>query len=87
MYKLLVSYDRPTNEFPSLHVALLAFTILVAARASQGRMPTTRRLTLLAMAAAWAAAVAYAAVATKQHYAIDLAAGLVLAWAVDRWTP
>jgi membrane-associated phospholipid phosphatase len=85
MYGLLVSYDRPTNEFPSLHVALLSFTMLVAGRATAGRMPAARRTALLSAGVGWILAVAYAAVATRQHYAIDLPAGLALAWVVDRW--
>jgi len=85
MYALLISYDRPTNEFPSLHIALMTLTILTAARASRGRMASSQRVTVLSTATAWAAAVGFAALATKQHYAIDLPAGLILAVAVDRW--
>ena len=86
MYGWLVSYDRPTNAFPSLHMAFLGFTVLVAARVSRHRVPASRRRWLLASAAAWTVAVAYATLATKQHYAIDLPAGLLLAWLVDRRT-
>lgn len=83
-YALLAAYDAPTNAFPSLHVALLTFTVLVAARATRGRLSPWARGVLVGGAAAWALAVAYAALATKQHYAVDLAAGLLLAVAVDR---
>jgi len=86
-YALLAAYDRPTNAFPSLHVALLVYTVLVAWRASRGRLAPAERSMAVGMAAAWTAAVAYAALAIKQHYAIDLAAGLLLAGLVDRRQP
>jgi membrane-associated phospholipid phosphatase len=85
IYGWLVSYDLPTNEFPSLHVALMTLTILAAARTSHGRLRAARRWPLLSIAILWAAAVGYAALATKQHYAIDLPAGLLLAVVVDWW--
>ena len=84
MYGLLVSYDGPTNAFPSLHVALLTLTTLVAARASAGRMDAAPRATVIGVASAWAMLVAFSALATRQHYAVDLPAGAALAWLVHR---
>jgi membrane-associated phospholipid phosphatase len=41
---------------------------------------------LLSAGIVWAGAIAYAALATKQHYAIDVPAGVVLAWVAHRWS-
>ena len=78
MFRLLVSYDAPLNSFPSLHVGLSVYTVLFAAG-----MLSRRAVAGLSI---WAAAIAFAAIATKQHYAVDLPAGALLAWACHRWT-
>jgi membrane-associated phospholipid phosphatase len=86
MFRLLLSYDGTLNSFPSLHVGLSAYTVLFAARISRGRLPPAARLRALVLLSVWAAAIAFAALATKQHYAIDLPAGAILAWFCHRWT-
>lgn len=84
MFRLLQWYDRPLNCFPSLHVGLAVYTTLVAATVSRGRMTGSIRLSAVSLAGLWTAIIAYAALATKQHYAIDLPAGGLLA-AVCHW--
>jgi membrane-associated phospholipid phosphatase len=84
MYALLVSYDRPLNTFPSLHVGLSAYTVLFGARAWRGRMAPFPRRVLFGALALWVCAIGYAAVAIGQHFAIDLPAGVLLAWACHR---
>ena len=86
MSRILHWYDRPLNSFPSLHVGLAVYTVLFAARVSRGRMPTAARWWLVSAAWLWTALVAYAALATKQHYAIDLPAGALVAYACHWWT-
>jgi len=74
------------NSFPSLHVGLAVYTVLFAARVSRGRMRTAARWWLVSAAWLWTALIAYAALATKQHYAIDLPAGALVAYACHWWT-
>jgi hypothetical protein len=83
LYALLVRYDTPLNAFPSLHVALAAYSWLFARRLAAGASAAARPL--VALAAAWTAAIAYSTLATKQHYAVDLPPGLLLALAAHRW--
>jgi membrane-associated phospholipid phosphatase len=84
MFRLLAWYDRPTNVFPSLHVGLAVFTVLFAGRISRGRIVPAHRLALLTLASIWVGLIAYSALATKQHFAVDLPAGALLAWLCDR---
>ena len=83
LYGLLVRYDAPLNSFPSLHVALAAYSLLFAQHLLAGAAPATRGL--LWPGAGWTAAIAYATLATKQHYAVDLPPGLLLALVAHRW--
>jgi membrane-associated phospholipid phosphatase len=76
LYALLVQVDMPGNAFPSLHAALLAYTIAFALRL---RLPTA----LITALSAWVLLILYATLATKQHYAVDLVAGVALALACD----
>jgi membrane-associated phospholipid phosphatase len=80
MFSWLVWYDKPTNAMPSLHVGLAAFTVFFGARATAGLLAPAIRLRLIVIGVLWVAAIAYAALATKQHYAVDLPAGVVAAW-------
>jgi membrane-associated phospholipid phosphatase len=80
MFSWLAWYDKPTNAMPSLHVGLAAFTVFFGARATAGLVDPSIRLRLIVVGVVWVAAIAYAALATKQHYAVDLPAGVVAAW-------
>jgi PAP2 superfamily protein len=83
LYGLLVRYDSPLNTFPSLHVALAVYSLLFAQHllAGAGRAAPG----LIVSSAAWTTAIAYSTLATKQHYAIDLPAGMLLALLAHRW--
>jgi hypothetical protein len=83
LYALLVRYDTPLNSLPSLHVALAAYSWLFARRLAAGGPAAARAL--VALAAVWTLAIAYSTLATKQHYAVDLAPGALLALAAHRW--
>lgn len=85
MYGWLVSYDRPLNTLPSLHVGLSVYTMLVGARLSRGRLVGASRLGVIGATSLWVCAIGYAAVATRQHFVVDLPAGAGLAWASYRW--
>lgn len=74
VWTLRIAYtmDAPYNCFPSLHVAqpfLAAFTCKLASR-GLGRA-----------AAVWASLVAVSTLFTKQHYVVDVIAGILLAGA------
>ena len=86
MFRILQWYDRPLNCFPSLHVGLGVYTVLFAWKASDARMTAAARIVIVSVGALWTATVAYAALATKQHYAIDIPAGALLACASHWWT-
>ena len=79
MFRLLVWYDRPLNCFPSLHVGLAVYTMFVAGEIFDRTSPGHTRTPVLFLGWLWTTLVAYAALATKQHYAIDLPAGALLA--------
>jgi membrane-associated phospholipid phosphatase len=76
MYGLLVSYDGLTNTFPSLHVALATYAACFAASVLDGR---ARRASAVVLSA-WVTLIAYATLATKQHYFVDVPAGVLLGW-------
>jgi hypothetical protein len=81
LYTLLVTYDPPTNAFPSMHVALAVQSLLFGRTLmAGGRGPWRPAVT--AAACGWLAAIAYATLATKQHGVLDVAAGGGLAAAV-----
>lgn len=66
--------DRPTSALPSLHVAMAVISALGATRE---RLRAAPALWL------WCALVSLSTLTTKQHLAVDVAAGAVLALAVD----
>lgn len=82
MYGLVLLYDGKLNAFPSLHVALTAQSLMFGlwmCRDTFVRVPSAVRAALWA-GVAWGLAVGYSTLATKQHYAVDVPAGILLAW-------
>jgi membrane-associated phospholipid phosphatase len=83
LYNLVVRYDTPLNSFPSLHMALAAYSAGVAAAVTSGSRSLRRRL-LTALLPAWIVLIGYATLATKQHYWIDLPPGIALGWLAQK---
>ena len=75
VYAWLISWDTSLNTLPSLHIACAVFTTCFAAHVAG---PRTGVLTL--PLALWTLLIGYSALATKQHYFIDLPAGAALGW-------
>jgi membrane-associated phospholipid phosphatase len=78
LYNLVVRYDRNLNTFPSLHAALVVYAVLFARRVVSKRI-----MILLAL---WVAFALFASLAIKQHYAVDVLAGIVVAIGADRFS-
>jgi len=68
---LVQRFDARSNCFPSMHVSVATLTALHAAR----NVPNTYMLPAL-----FVLLIAMSCVLTKQHYLIDLPAGLVCGW-------
>lgn len=78
-YAWLVSYEGTLNAFPSLHAGLTTYSLHFGYRVvAEGKGRRTRWLLAL-VALGWAGAILFATIATKQHYAVDLVAGVGLA--------
>jgi membrane-associated phospholipid phosphatase len=77
--QMIAAYDGHLNACPSLHAAFLAYMALLAWRMFGRVAPWGTVLT----AGAWGLAILYSTLATKQHYALDLAAGLVVGMLAD----
>lgn len=71
--ELLRSYDAPTSCMPSLHVSAAVLAALLIQRDRPRAFPW-----LLG----WAALIALSTLTTKQHYLLDVVAGLLLAMVV-----
>jgi membrane-associated phospholipid phosphatase len=69
--RALYDFDPPYNCFPSLHVAYSFLAALTSYRMH-------RRLGLAALV--WAVLIAISTLYTKQHYAVDVFAGMVMAY-------
>jgi membrane-associated phospholipid phosphatase len=81
LYGLIVGLDRPSNSMPSLHAGLVVYSLLFALRVLRPGL-TRRAFAGVALAGCvWAALILYSTLATKQHWALDLPAGGLLAWA------
>jgi membrane-associated phospholipid phosphatase len=80
MYGLLTRVDTPLNTFPSMHMAIATYCACVAIELSHGRW---RRILAVALPI-WVLLIAYSALATKQHYAVDLPLGMLLGLAAER---
>jgi len=85
MWALLLAYDAPRNAMPSLHVGLAAYTVLFGARTLAAEAGARARTAWIAVGVLWLAVIAYATLATKQHYAVDLPPGLAGAWLAHAW--
>ena len=79
LYALLVSVDRPANSFPSLHAGLTFYSLLFLWRELRGVLPGRVAGVLFAGGVLWGAAILFATLATRQHWALDLPAGMLLA--------
>jgi len=84
-YRFLVALDRPGNSFPSLHAGLTLYSFLFAWKVLSGSLSGRGRAAFLVAASAWGGAILVATLFTKQHWAIDLPPGLLLAWAAHSW--
>jgi membrane-associated phospholipid phosphatase len=71
----IASADGPLNALPSLHAAFLVCMGCLA-----WRMFGRKALPVVVL---WGAAILYATLATKQHYALDLLTGSALGWLAD----
>ena len=70
--RIMYSIDPPHGCFPSLHVAYSFVSAFTCYRVHRG----------VGLAAGlWAALIGISTLYTKQHYAVDVAAGALLAWA------
>lgn len=85
-FDFLTSYEGKLNAFPSLHAGLAAYTLIFARWAFPGEISTAFGRSLYLSGLLWGGAILYATLATKQHYAVDLPAGIVLAWCSHRWS-
>jgi membrane-associated phospholipid phosphatase len=80
LYQRLILIDRPYNSFPSLHAACAVYSVLFAAYASSDTSRPNLRRSLLSLAWLWVGLILYSTIATRQHFAIDLPAGMFLGW-------
>ncbi len=83
-YAWLVSVDRPTNSFPSLHAGLVAYSLAYSWRVLGPTLQGGRRRLVLAVGLAWGSLILYSTVATKQHWVADVPAGVWVAWVAHR---
>lgn len=78
--EFLKSADASGNACPSLHVAFAVLSGLWLARVLRKiRAPAWVGV----LNAGWCGLIVYSTLATKQHVALDMAAGAALGWAVD----
>ena len=82
MYGFLIRYDLPYNTFPSLHMAVATYSALVATHVTRGNIHRVLRVLL----PAWILLIGCSALATKQHYSVDLLPGVLLGWIACRLT-
>jgi membrane-associated phospholipid phosphatase len=80
LYQRLILIDRVYNSFPSLHAACAVYAVLFAAYASSDTSRRYLRRSLLSLAWLWVGLILYSTIATRQHFAIDLPAGVFLGW-------
>lgn len=76
-FPLLKRVDASQNACPSLHVAFAVFSALWLDRVLRS-IPAGAALRALSVA--WCAGIVYSTMATRQHVAVDVAAGAALGW-------
>lgn len=79
VYELLVAYDRPANSLPSLHAGLVVYSLLFAWRVLRDGLSRPARVALGGAGSLWGVLILYSTLATRQHWAVDLPAGMLLA--------
>jgi membrane-associated phospholipid phosphatase len=72
----IIRHDGRFNCFPSLHAAFLAYSSGLAWRMFGKAWSGW----VIGLVGVWGGLILYSTLATKQHYAWDLVAGLVLGW-------
>jgi membrane-associated phospholipid phosphatase len=77
----ILQWDRTLNAIPSLHAGFHVYVGALAWRMFRATLPKW----VFAGGALWGAAILYATLATRQHYAVDLAAGVLLGAAASAW--
>lgn len=85
LYGFIVSVDRPSNSLPSLHAGLTAYSLLYVWRVLGLDLGRRGRSILAIGTAIWAILILYSTLATKQHWLVDLPAGVLVAWVAHRW--
>jgi membrane-associated phospholipid phosphatase len=76
LFAWLVAVDSPINTIPSMHMEVAVYSFLFARRSLARR--GGRRI-LLGVGFVWVALIAYSCLATKQHFLVDLLAGVLVA--------
>lgn len=71
----LVAVDTPWNAFPSLHAGLTVFCLMHARRVVAQPLPRAPRALFDTAALAWGGTILFGALASKQHWLVDLLAG------------
>ena len=84
LYSLVVMIDSPLNSFPSLHAGLLALAAMCAVRTLRTEQGAPVWW-LWVPGSALSVLILLATLFTKQHYAVDLVAGVGVAWGAGRW--
>jgi membrane-associated phospholipid phosphatase len=77
MYSIILSYDGLINCFPSLHVALALYSVAHSIVLIKKR--TFSLYCPIACMTVWLSLLCYSTLALKQHYVVDVLAGLALA--------
>jgi hypothetical protein len=81
MYDGLRHFDGPYNAFPSLHAGFLAYSLAFGCRVIDRRYLRAVYAALIP----WSVLILYATLATKQHYFVDLPAGVAMGLVADAW--
>lgn len=73
MFDVLMGFDKPFNQAPSLHIALLVVIWVMFAR-------HTRGLLLRGLLHGWMALIGLSVLTTWQHHFIDVPTGILAGW-------